>query len=332
MKKYHQLNQREREAIYRHLQDGRKAAEIARILNRHKSTICREITRNRHQIFDEYLPDTAQKKAESRKRNSRKKRYVDRWPELKIIIKQRLLKGWTPSSLAGWLRGHGERYLNPESIYRYIYSPEGREQKIYLYLPQRHRLRHRESGRKHFRGQIPGRLSIHFREASALNRQEYGHWEGDTIYYPGGAVLSCQTERKTRYLCLSKCRNKEAKIHTQTIIRAMSLWPKAAIKTLTVDNGLEFAGHQTITAQTETRVYFTDPGAPYQKPTVENTIRLVRRFLPKGLDLSKISSRSIKKVEKMINDIPKKCLGYLTPKEAFEIELAKLKPYPNGCT
>lgn len=329
MKRYKQLNQEEREAIYQHLRAGKKAPEIARILKRHKTTIYREIKRNRHQRLKEYLPDTAQKKAEKRRRIGRKKRYVDRWPRLKAFILEKLLQKWTPQAMAAWLRLHGQRYLNPESIYQYIYSPEGQQLRLYLNLPQRHRLRHRETGRKHFRGQIPGRVSIHQREASVLERKEYGHWEGDTIYYPGGEVLACQTERKTRYVSLNKCSTKEAEVRSRTIIKAMNRWPKEARKTLTVDNGLEFADHQTITRHTDTKVYFTDPGAPYQKPTVENTIRLVRRFLPKGLDLSKISHRVIKRVERSVNNIPKKCLGYLTPKEAFELELAKLKPNPN---
>jgi len=329
MRKYNQIRSEERDEIYRLLELGKTQAEIAKAMGRNKSTIWREIQRNWHQKFDEYLPDTADRKAAKRKANGRKERYIDRFPRLKAWILEKIKMGWSPDIIAGKLRNTDHGYLAKESIYLYVYSLEGRKQNLRQYLPQAHRVRHKRNGRKHTKGTIPGRVDISLRPQEVEQRSEFGHWEGDSVLYKGHSQrLATQVERKTRYLVVLKPATNKAKERANLINRSFAKLPQDARKTITFDNGLEFAEHQRITNKLGTQVYFARPYASWQRGSNENANGILRRYLPRETDINELAGEQLAAIVKHINNRPRKILNYRTPTEAFRQEIANLKPQP----
>ena len=327
MRRYNQLKAEEREEIYRLLELGKTQAEIAKAIGRNKSTVGREVKRNRHRKFDEYLPDTAERKAAKRKAQGRKERYVDRFPRLKAWILQKIKQGWSPDIIAGKLRNTGKGYLTKESIYQYIYSLEGRKQNLRQYLPQAHRIRRKRNGRKHSKGTIPGRIDISLRPQEVETRSEFGHWEGDSMMYKGHSQrLATHLERKTRYLVVLKPATNKAKERAKLINRSFARLPQEARKTITFDNGLEFAEHRQITDKTGTQVYFAKPYASWQRGGNENANGILRRYLPRDTDLNELTKKHLSAIINSINNRPRKILNYRTPAEAFKQEITNLKP------
>lgn len=160
-KQYTQLEQRERDRIFLLKKKGLTNSDIAKKLGRDKSTIGRELKRNIHRKIKQYLPDTAQHKADKRKASGRKIQYVDKQPKLKRKIIHFLKIGWSPDLIAGRLNRKNELYINQESIYQFIYGLEGRKQNLHQYLRRSHRLRRKKNGRKHHQDtRIPNCVDI----------------------------------------------------------------------------------------------------------------------------------------------------------------------------
>lgn len=326
MKEYKQIKAADRDELYRLLSLGKTKAEIARSLGRDKSTIGREIKRNWHQMFDEYLPDTAERKAAKRKAKGRKKKYLDRNPGLKAKILEKVPMGWSPDIIAGKLRNDGNAYLTKESIYQHIYSLEGRKQDLRQYLPRAHRIRRKKNGRKHNKGTIPNRVDITLRPQAVNERLEFGHWEGDSVLYKGHSQrLATQVERTTRYLVVLKPKTNKAKERARLINRYFGKLPPKARKTITFDNGLEFADHQRITNKTGTKTYFAKPYASWQRGSNEHANGILRRYLPRNTDINKLTGQKLSAIVKTINNRPRKILNYKTPAEVFTQELTKLE-------
>ena len=327
MKKYNQLDQKERDRIFLLKKQGLANIEIAKQLGRHKSTVGRELKRNLHQKFKQYLPDTAQRKADKRRALNRKIRYVDKRPKLKRRIIKLLKDGWSPDLIAGRLKRENKSYLNQESIYQFIYSLEGRRENLRQYLRCAHRLRRKKNGRKHLQDtRIPNRVDISKRPKAVEKRQQFGHWEGDNVVYNcHRRALSTSVERKTRKVIISKLRNLTAREKSRIIVNRFRFLPKQARRTMTYDNGKEAAAHKTVTDNIGMKFYFAETYSSWQRGTNENRNGLVRFYLPRGTNLDSVSSAKIRQVENLINNRPMKCLDYQTPNEAFEIEMNKLK-------
>ena len=326
-KKYKQLDQKERDRIYLLKEKGLTNSDIAKRLGRNKSTIGREIKRNTHQKFHQYLPDTAGRKADKRRKSSRKKRYVDKHPRLKKSIAIRLEKGWSPDLIAGRLKRLKKLYLNQESIYQFIYSIEGKKANMRQYLRRAHRIRHKKSGRKaHKTIGIPNRTDIAKRPKSIDKRTQFGHWEGDNVVYNRHRrALSTSVERKTRKIIISKPRDLTAKEKSRILIRRFKTLPEKARRTMTYDNGKEAAAHEIVTDAIGMKFYFAKTYSSWQRGTNENRNGLVRFYLPRETDLDQLTSRQIRRVEDLINNRPVKLLDYQTPNEAFKFEINKLK-------
>lgn len=328
MRRFKQLGPHERNRIYQLLQEGKTQAEIARALGRTKATISRELRRNSHQLFDEYLPDTAQRKANKRKALGRKQHYLDRFPRLKTHVLDRLRAGWTPDLIAGKLRHHGQRTLTKESIYQFIYSAEGRKHNLRQYLPRAHRIRHKRNGRKHRKGVIPNRVDIARRPKQIEARRQFGHWEGDSVSYRGHSQrLATQVERKSRFLVVLRPKTNQARERANLINRRFSSLPAGARRTITFDNGLEFADHQRVTATIGTKVYFARPYSSWQRGSNEHVNGILRRYLPRTVDLEAISDKELDAVINRINDRPRKILNYRTPNDVFRQGINRLNRY-----
>jgi IS30 family transposase len=329
MRRFKQLTPQERDRIYQLYQNGKTQAEIAKELGRNKGTISRELRRNWHQIFDEYLPDTAQRKADRRKAVSRKRHYLDRFPGLKAHVLARIKAGWTPDLIAGELRRQKARFLAKESIYQFIYSLEGRKLNLRQYLPRAHRVRRRKNGRKHRKVVIPGRVDITCRPKLVAARRQFGHWEGDSVSYKGHSQrLATQVERKSRLLVVLRPKTNGARERASLINNKFSSFPVKARRSITFDNGLEFAEHGRITAALGTKVYFAKPYASWQRGSNEHVNGILRRYLPRDTNLDLMTDKELQDIVNRINDRPRKILGYRSPNEVFNQELGKLNHHP----
>ena len=324
---YKQLGEKERDRIYLLKEKGLTNVEIANRLSRDKSTIGREIKRNSHRKFHQYLPDTAGRKVEKRKKLNRKDRYLDKQPQLKRKILYHLKRGWSPDLIAGRLKELEDSYLNQESIYQFIYSLAGRKANLRQYLRRTHRVRHHKKGRKHrTETKIPNRTDITKRPRFIEKRRQFGHWEGDNVVYDRHrSALSTSVERKTRKVIITKPRNLTAEEKSRILIKRLRPLPEQARRTMTYDNGKEAARHEAVTGAIGMKFYFAKTYSSWQRGSNENRNGLVRYYLPRDTELSQLTARQIQRVENLINDRPVKLLGYKTPNEAFAIEMNKLK-------
>lgn len=323
---YHQLGQKERDQIFLFKKKGITNVDIALKLGRDKSTISRELRRNTHQKFHQYLPDTAGRKAAKRKERGRKARYVVKDAVLKRKIIRLLKRGWSPDLMAGRLKRAKHTSLNQESIYQFIYSLEGRKQNLRQYLRRAHRIRRKKNGRKHHKdSRIPNRVGIEKRPKTAEKRRQFGHWEGDNVVYNRHRrALSTTVERKTRKVMIFRPRNQTAAAKAAATIRRYRGLPTKARRTMTYDNGLEASLHETVTAAIGMKFYFAKTYSSWQRGTNENRNGLVRFYLPKDTNLDLVTAVQIKRVEDKINNRPMKCLDYQTPNEVYAIEMNKL--------
>lgn len=272
------------------------------------------------------MPDTAERKALKRKERGRKIRYVQKKQTLKNRIIRLLKGGWSPDLIAGRLKRAKSLSLNQESIYQFIYSLEGRKQNLRQYLRRSHRIRRKKNGRKHrHTSKIPNRVDIEKRPKLVEKRQQFGHWEGDNVVYNRHRrSLSTTVERKTRKVMIFRPRDQTAKAKANFTIRRYRDLPEQARRTMTYDNGLEAAAHETVTTAIGMKYYFAKTYSSWQRGTNKNRNGLVRFYLPKDIDLDTITTAQIKRVENKINNRPMKCLNYQTPNEVYEIEINKI--------
>lgn len=317
-KEYSHITEEEREQIAMMHWEGNRISEIARSLGRDKSTISRELDRNSSSKYRSYTPCQAQHRSDERREAS------SRRPRLKNslirhYVRDKLALGWSPELIAGRLSlDHPGQLISHEAIYQYIYHPrtEGREELIAC-LRRAHRKRKQKGiGRKEKKTKIPNRVSIDERPKSVESRRYWGHWEGDSLISRKSTVsLNSLAERKSRLLFLSRIKRKGAEETKDAIISRLQKLPARMRKTLTLDNGTENAKHEEITARTGVQCYFAHPYSSWERGTNENINGLVRWYLPKGTDFSKISDEHIAHIESLINNRPRKCLGFKTPIE-----------------
>ena len=311
----------ERLALFRLHECGYKRSAIARELGRHRSTIGRELQRNTPNSRD-YLPEAAQKQADVRRYRGHR---GERDPELAEYVENRLEWGWSPEQIAGRRRLEGYAFaLSHEAIYQYVYStPQGRSQKLHNRL-RRGKSRRGYRGPKRPRGsRIPNMRSIHERPEPANDRSEFGHWEADSMDFRNQKrPLLTLTERKTRFTQAAERLDRTAGAATQAQIRLLGGLPPQARRSVTYDQGSEFAGHEQVAEATGLNTYFCDPHAPWQRGAIENTNGWLRRDLPRKLPLEHYEPDDLDDVLWLHNTTPRKCLGYRTPLEAFADELA----------
>jgi IS30 family transposase len=313
------LTLEEREVIAQMHRAGKTQTQIADRLGCHKTTICRELRRNRSR--NGYWVVAAQRKAERRRRERPWVAKMQR-PEVRRYVGERLRKRWSPDQIAGRSRSDfphdRRRQISAPTIYAWIDAEEARGEHWKRYL---RRLGHKRPEWEK-RGRLPASVSIEGRPAVVDRRRRFGDWEGDTIvgaHRRGGAVTL--VERKSGYLLLGKVPNLQAATVRQAAARRYATTPAALRKTLTLDNGKEFAEHEELELEAALRIYFAKPYCAWQRGTNENTNGLVRQFFPKGTDLAKIPEHRFTKVQQLLNDRPRKRLGYRTPNEVLASRL-----------
>lgn len=319
-KPYKHLREEERDMLAVLRGEGRSLREIARRLKRDPGTISRELKRNAPPVHTGYyLPHKAHERAMRRNQEThRRDRLKD--PCIRRYVQDRLRVGLSPELVAGrWSHLHPESSITHEAVYQWVYA-DARDLIPCLLRAHRKRL-HRGYSRKHVKSHIPGRVSIEARPKEVAGRKVAGHWEADTaVSRQSVAAIQVATERKTRLTRISKLRRKGAHEMRVALTRRLSRCPAHLRKTITYDNGSENTDHEKTNDVLGTRSYFCAPYHSWEKGTVENTIGLVRRSLPKKTDFAIVSSKELRTIERRINNRPRKCLGYRTPAEAYKAE------------
>jgi IS30 family transposase len=323
---YRRLAFDEREEISRGLACGDSIRRIASVLKRAPSTISRDIRkeRDRRRGYRAVTAETRARSAASLRRKGQTK--LGAGSALLRCVEAKLALRWSPQQIARRMR---EEYpddedmrISHETIYRYVYvQPRGAFRKRLIAALRREQKYRRKARRAkgttaETRGKLAGMLSIEERPKEVADRIVPGHWEGDLMMGKGSAVGTL-VERTTRYAILVPLKAKDAVSVRQAYAREMRKLPKELAKTLTYDQGKEMSGHRQFTVDTGIQVYFAHPSSPWERGTNENTTGLIRQFFPKGTDFSKVTTREIKKVQRLLNGRPRMTLGWKKPEEAF---------------
>lgn len=323
--RYVQLSHEERDRIAVLYAKRASLSEIARQLQRNKSTISRELTRNKAPVYDVYGACRAENKAKERKHQAGQRPRLKNAPIRSYVIRH-LRMEWTPEQIAGRLRRkHPHLSICIESIYRFIYDPQVRSNENFVrLLPRAHRIRHRRGQRRtHRELHIPERISIVERPDSVNARQQAGHWETDTVIARKSyAALHVTVERTSRYTKINKLTRRTAQQVRTSLNRSLSQYPAMLRRTITYDNGQENVEHTKVNKVLGTRSYFCQPFHSWEKGTVENTIGIIRRTFPKKTNFDLVSRDDVKRLERKLNNTPRKILHYQTPKEVFSMIVA----------
>jgi transposase, IS30 family len=307
-------------------QAGHSVRQIATALDRSPSSISRELKRNRG-VQIGYKPTYAQEQAAARRwKGSR----LERNAELRGLVLDRLKRGWSPEQIAGWLaRSKATTRISHETIYRFIYDQIRRTNdgswRHYLPRAKGKRGQRRRTSRSSV-SLIKGRVSIALRPPEVERRGSFGHWEADLMLFtaPGQAILVSQ-ERKSRALLSAKQPGKAAVPAAARLLAWFTAIVPQLRKSITFDNGTEFAQHLLLVDQLGIQTFFCDPHSPWQKGTIENAIGRLRRFLPRNTNISTIDDDALNACIAAYNNTPRKCLGFQTPAEVLLAQLLHFK-------
>jgi len=306
---YVQLTQEQRYLIYHLLKMGFNQTYIAKRIGVHKSTISRELKRNTGKKG--YRHKQAQRKTNQRRYQGRK-RFTDKDWE---IVETYLEKDFSPEQVSVWvLKKHGLQ-ISHEWIYQYIWEDKKKGGDLYQHLRRKKKYRKRGC-HKDNRGKIPHQKSIDDRPQAANERERIGDWEGDTIIGKGkqGAIVTL-VDRKSRYLRMGLVEHRTKEAVSKAIIDLLSDFP---VHTITLDNGKEFADHQTVSQALQAEVYFAHPYASWERGLNENTNGLIRQYIPKNMRFSLLTNADIIFVERRLNTRPRKCLDFEQPETTLK--------------
>lgn len=316
---------------------GLSNIECARRLGRDKSTIGRELKRNRFKdkISADYIyePLHAQYVSEQRKQRAWKAKQPLKNKNIYSYVLGHLREGWSPEVIAGRLKvvEHPDNpnfWICHESIYQFIYNPSYKdkfEKPLYEYLRRKQKRRRKRGGRKSQRVRIPDRVSIHERPVVVDGRIQPGHWEGDSLVGKGRrSGLHTEYERVSSLTRFEKMLALTTSEAIKAAEKIFSPLPDNLKQTTTWDNGSEHTNHKDLTETCGILVFFADPYSAYQRGGNENCNLWIRYYFPKGTDFNQISDEDLRDVEWELNNRPRKRLQYLTPQEVFN-------SYLRGC-
>ena len=318
---YRRVTAEERELIYRWLGEGEAQNEIARRLGRNQGSISREIARNTG--LKGYRPKQAHEKAQAQAKRAGPRRFTE---EVRCDAEARLKEGWTPAIIGGRARLEGRPWVCAETIYKHVYADAKVGGTLWKKLPRAKRKRRRRCPRQDGRGRgvIPNQRRIDTRPAEVETRKTIGHWEGDLINGANGTGnLATLVERCSRFLLIERTDSKEADEVAFKIGALFKTLPPQARRSATFDNGKEFARHEEIARDAAMDVFFAHPYHSWERGTNENTNGLIRRLYPKKSSFAGIGRTELARIEAFVNDRPRKCLGWSTPREVLTAFLGR---------
>ena len=313
---YRQITFEERYTVGLLRRRGLSPAAIARTLGRHRSTIGRELQRNRAHSDGTYRPQLADCYARSRRSSSRRNRQFTRteWAQIQELLRE----DWSPEQVAGWLRRHQLLTISHETIYRYIWAEKRAGGSLYQHLRGAQKQRRKRYGRYDSRGRLAGKRPITTRPAAVETRRALGHWEGDTMLgaSQAGPCVFSMVERKSGYLLLGQLDQRTSAFvnaRARQLIRAQD----RPVRTITVDNGTEYHEYAKLERTTGTQFYFATPHHAWERGTNENTNGLIRQYLPKRQSMAHLTQHDCNRIAAKLNRRPRKRLGYRTPEECY---------------
>ena len=309
MKSYKHFTSDERVRLVALLAINKSIAFIAKSLGKDRSTIYREIKRNRNE-FGVYDHDEAKEKYEERRKACVRKPRIKPGTELYCFVIDKLKRPWSPEAIvAKWKQAHNES-LSASTIYRSL--KKGFLAGCSPYKNLRRRGKKYISNRSKFNTIHPEHL-ISERPEVIEKRLRIGDWEGDTVHgAPGKGGLITLVDRKSRYLLAKRIPNFSANTVYEGVIELLQ---GKEVKSITFDNGSEFARFADIEQTLNATVYFSDPHSPWQRGSNENMNGILRYYFPKGYDFKSLTDEELDEVVKSINARPRKCLGWRTPEE-----------------
>lgn len=321
METYTRLILSEREEISINAMQGKSIRSIAKKLNRAPSTISRELQRNRTSN-NAYRAVVAQSRANIRAHIPRRQRKLVINQKLKRFIVAHLKEYWSPEQIAKKLKfmypSDMSMHVSHETIYSYLYvKPRGQLKELLIRHLRQNRQRRRKRHKRTI-ASIKDLILIDERPPEVNYRKIPGHWEGDLIMGSSFSALLTLVERTTRLVLLAKVSGKEAETIRKTLVRVFKRLPSDFKKSLTYDQGKEMAQHVLFTQQTNIQVYFAHPRSPWERGSNENTNGLLRQFFPKGIDFDDVSYYDIRKAQRLLNDRPRKTLGWRSPHEVWQ--------------
>lgn len=310
------LTYEERRLLYRLKKQRKSNAQIAKLMGRHRSTIYRELERNAGPRS--YGPRQAQRLADRRRGASRPPHKMED-PDVHQYVQERLNDYWSPDQIAGRVRRDvprtRRRWLSRQTIYTWIRCRRPGWRKLL-----------RRGGRPpEKRGKLTAVVRIAGRPDVINHRRRYGDWEGDTLVGKGRrSALVTLVERKSGYLRMGRVDSMKSDVTMQVVKERMKNLPPALRRSITFDNGKEFAEHDQLTRRQRLDVYFADPYSSWQRGTNENTNGLLRQYFPKGTDFTRISHDEVARVEQSLNERPRRKLGYRTPAEVLKPHMCRI--------
>ncbi len=333
--RYQQLSLEERCEIARRLGAGETVRQVAAALDRSPSSVSREVNRNAGKPAA-YKPAYAAEQANARRwRGSR----LERNPELQTAVLDRLARGWSPEQVSGRLALEaGQKVISHESLYRFVYAQIRRTNDFSWrhYLPRAKYKRGLRAGKGGSPAlHIKDRVSIDQRPSAAEDRAQPGHWEGDLMAFSiYGQNLLVAQERTSRLIAADRQPTKHADLVANTLHAWLKPLPPGMRRSITFDNGTEFASHHQLRGQLKIETFFCDPHAPWQKGGVENAIGRLRRDLPRKTDLNRLTPEHILVCIGRYNHTPRRSLDFRTPAEVFSsllhLECESTSPLSRG--
>ena len=311
MKQYTQLTEPQRYQISVLMKAGHNQSGIAALIGVHKSTISRELRRNRG--LRGYRPRQAQLLRQARREAS----YQSRIPaRLWARVERRLREEWSPEQISDWLRKREGLRLSHEWIYQYVYQDKANGGDLHRYL-RCQKKRKKRYGSYQRCGGLVNQVSIDKRPAIVDRKTRIGDWEVDTVIGKGHQqALVTLNERKSMFTLIAHVKRRNASAVRQAIVRLLGKM-KQRVHTITADNGKEFAEHECIAEQLDARFYFAHPYASWERGLNENINGLIRQYFPKKMDFSTITQKQLNLVMKKLNHRPRKTLNSKTPHEVF---------------
>lgn len=310
------LTHYDREKIELYFRQGLSGRQIAKLIGRHHSVVERELKRNRSPHFPYEASDAQFFSQRRAKRTNTRKLLKD--GDLCEYVEERLYEGWSPEQIAGRIKTNPPLHLKGktisyEAIYQFVYEVEPW---LYHHLRHKHPDRRKHYSRKSRKVVIPEKVSIHERPEDVNTRMEIGHFESDTMSCKGKKhALSVQYERAIQLLRLHKVQGFSAPETKEALEQTVLSLPDNFTKSFTFDNGGEGAKHHELKKEYHLQTYFCDTYAAWQKGGVENMNGLLRQYLPRKLNLEKVTDDQLFEIQERLNNRPRKNLNYQTPNE-----------------
>ena len=317
------LTSEDRICIFHQQQANFSNAEIGRRIDRHRSTIGRELRRFRRHpswpYYKQYMPDGADTLAREDRAKQRGARWTRHRPLLAFVL-SKLREEWSPQQIAGRLvldfPDNPRMRVSHQTIYAYVTADRKAGGSLWKRLRQSHKLRRKAYGSGKRRSRIPDRVGIEQRPVEVDQRKEAGHWEADTMMARGGRLATC-VERKSRYVLIGRLPDGRACEFNASAIRLFKRIPRSQRKTITTDNGSEFIEHKSLARRLGFKTFFANPYSSWERGTNENTNGLIRQYIPRETDMTTVSHQRVARIADKLNNRPRKCLYYRTPAEVL---------------